>query len=267
MLSRIWLINVVLALFVVFFVFKAYGVWVPGNKERGITEMAKKTVKRTPKPTGALNQRKIPAEATYDALMTLNLFAPERKEILPEAAKPDERSKKLSAAEQKNIQQYFSKLVLYGLVITNNSAEALVSHPVAKPVIQGRKTTIPKNRSRNIKRLTVKQTKWVKAGDNLGDFKVVSVEPDRVMLKVGDQSYDLLLYDKNNLKKRAAPKPKAGPNVVGVTTQPKTTPKAAGARVKSKAVPKVPEAPAKSPVVFKRGTTSIPLPTKGLGKK
>jgi len=221
MLTKIWFINALMAFFVVFFGFKAYGVWVQGNKGFDIPEMAQKPAQGIPKPEGTLHKRKIPPESRYEVLMSLNLFAPQRTENIPEEAKPDKESKKLSATEQKNMKQYFSNLTLYGLVITNDSAEALVSHPVAKPVLKGRKTTIPKNTRRNIKRLTVKQTQWVKAGDTLGDFKVVSIKSDRVVLKAGEQLYDLLLYDKEKLKKRGPAKPKTGPNVVGVTLQPK----------------------------------------------
>ena len=249
MLSRIWLVNAVLALFVIFFGFKAYGVWVQGNNRSHIPDMAPKPVQEAPKPAGAPHKREIPPESNYDVLITLNLFTAERTEIIPEAAKPDEKSKKLSATDKKNIQQYFKSLTLYGLVITNDLAEALVSHPVRKPVLKSGKAVIPKNRKRNIKRLTVKQTKWVKAGDTLGDFKVVSIKPDRVLLKAGDQSYDLLLYDKDNLKKRAAPKPKTGPTVVGVSVKPKTGSKVAAG-------------PAKTPVVKRKGQSTIPFPTK-----
>jgi hypothetical protein len=246
MLSRIWLINVVLGLLVAFLGFKAYGVWIQGNNA---PHMLGKPIQQAPRPAVALHKRKIRPESTYDVLATLNLFAPERKEIFPEAAKPDEKSKTLTPIDKTNIQQYFSSLTLYGLVITNDSAEALVSHPVTKPVLNGRKAVIPKNRRRNIKRLTVKQTQWVKAGDTLGQLKVVSIKPDRVVLKAGDQSYDLLLYDKDNLKKRAAPKPKTGPTVVGVSVKPKT-----GA--------KVAKGPAKTPVVKRKGQSAIPFPTK-----
>ena len=249
MLSRIWLINVILALLAAFLGFKAFGVWVQGNKGLNIPDMGGKPAQEAPRPAVALHERKIRSESEYDVLVTQNLLAPERKEIFPEAAKPDKKSKKLSTVEQKNTQQYFKSLTLYGLVITNDSAEALVSHPVAKPVPKGKKATIPKNRRRNIKRLTVNQTKWVKAGDTLGDFKVVSIKPDRVVLKAGDKSYDLLLYDKDNLKKRAAPKPKTGPNVVGLSVKPKTGSKVA-------------KVPVKSPVVKAKGQSTIPFPTK-----
>ena len=185
MLTKIWLINALMAFFVVFFGFKAYGVWVQGNKGFDIPEMTQKPARGIPKSQGALHERKIPPESRYEVLMSLNLFAPQRTEIIPEKAKPDKESKKLSATEQKNMKQYFSNLTLYGLVITNDLAEALVSHPVRKPVLKGGKAVIPKNRRRIIKRLTVKQTKWVKAGDTLGDFEVVSIKPRQGSVKGG----------------------------------------------------------------------------------
>jgi len=249
MFSRMWLINVILLLLLSFFGVKAYGVWFQGNTEDKTPEIAGNPVQKTLKPVAAPYERKISPETKYDDLLTLNLFHPDRTETILGAPKPDEKSKKLSAAEQKNMQQYFSNLTLYGLVITDDSAEALVSYPVAKPVLKGRKTTIPKNTRRKIQRLTAKRTQWVKAGDTLGDFKVVSIKPDRVVLKAGEQSYDLLLYDKDNLKKRAAPKPKTGPNVVGVS-------------IKPKAGSKVAKVPVKSPVVNTKGQSTIPFPTK-----
>ncbi len=247
MLTKIWLINVLMAFFVVFFGFKAYGVWVQGNNGLDIPKMTQKPAQRIPKPMEALHKRNLPPESKYEALMSLNLFSPERTEIIPKVAKPDKASIKLSESDQKKIKQYFKSLTLYGLVITNDSAEALVSHPVPKSVLRSRKTKIPKNRRRNIQRATIKKTKWVKAGDTLGDFKVVSIKPDRVLLKAGDQSYDLLLYDKEQLKKRGPAKPKAGPNVVGVSLTPKGVSQAG-------------ESPTKSPVLKAKGKSSIPLP-------
>ena len=257
MFSRMWLINVILLLLFAFLGLKAYGVWFQGNTGDKTPEIAGNPIQKTPKPAAALSERKISPQTKYDALIALNLFHPERTETILEAPKPNEKSKKLSVAEQKNIKQYFIKLTLYGLVITNDSAEALVSYPVEKPVLNGRKNT-----RRNVKRLTARQTKWVKAGDSLGDFKVVSIEPDRVQLKAGELSYDLLLYDKEKLKKRGPAKPETGPNVVGVFVKPKNGSQVTGVTQKTKVVSQTGESSAKPPVLNAKGKPSIPLPTK-----
>jgi len=232
--SRIWLINAILALCVVFLGLKAYGVWIQGDRAVEIPEMEKKPTPKTTKPSKTLYNIKILPESKYDVLMSRNLFRPERTEEIEEVEGQDEeKEKKLSVAEQKNIEQYLSNLTLYGLVITHDSAEALVSYPVSKSALQSKKSAIPKNRRRTIRRISTQENKWVKAGDTLGDFKVVDIKPDRVLLKAGNQSYDLLLYDKENLKKREPAKPKTGPNVVGVSS----APEAATINVKRETVP------------------------------
>ena len=246
MVSRIWLANAILALLVVFLGLKAYGVWIQGTRGQEIPQMAQGSTREITEPSRDLNAIKVPPESGYDELATLNLFASERAEIIPEMKKQDEKPTKLSAAEQKDITQYFSKLVLYGLVITNDSAEALVSCPVKKPVLK-RGTNPNRNNLRSNKQVptvkqtrnnlrsnkqipAVKQTKWIKAGDKLGDFTVVSIDPDRVFLKAGDQSYDLLLYDKEKVKKRGPARPKTGPTVVGADVRP-SVPKVKGKKV------------------------------------
>ena len=236
MLSRIWLINAILVLLVAFFGLKAYGVWFQENKGLEIPEVLQKPVQGDTKPSVSLYEKKIPPESEYDALMSLNLFSPERNEVTLETEKQDEESRKLSVLEQKNVQQYFSNLTLYGLVITNDSAEALVSYPVSKSSLQSKKKLVPKIRKRNIPRISAKESKWIKTGDTLGDFKVMAIKPDRVLLKAGDQSYDLLLYDKENLKKRGPAKPKTGPNVVGVNVKSKSVSQMTGVSAKPKSV-------------------------------
>ena len=119
------------------------------------------------------------------------------------------KTKTLSAVEQKNIEQNFSKFTLYGMVITDDSAEALVSCPTTPLVFK--RGTKPKRTQ------AVKQTKWVKAGDALDDFKVVAVKPDRVLLEAGGESYDLLLYGNEQVKNRGSAKPKPGPTVLGAS--------------------------------------------------
>ena len=207
MVSRIWFVNVILALLVAFLGLKAYGVWSQENS--GIPAMAEKPVQRVVKPLGTFHERKVPPESEYDALMALNLFSPERTEVLADETTPDEKTKTLSAVEQKNIEQNFSKFTLYGMVITDDSAEALVSCPTTPLVFK--RGTKPKRTQ------AVKQTKWVKAGDALDDFKVVAVKPDRVLLEAGGESYDLLLYGNEQVKNRGSAKPKPGPTVLGAS--------------------------------------------------
>ena len=209
MVSRTWLINAILALFVAFLGLKAYGVWFQENKGMEIPKMTRSPIPRVAKPLGVLDNIKIPPEPEYSALMSLNLFSPERTEVLPDETKPNEGKKAISTAQQKNLEQFLKKITLYGMVITEDSAEALVSDIAIK-------STVRRGKTLNHKKLAVKQTKWVKVGDTLGEFQVAEIKPDGILLKAGSMTFDLLLYDEKRIKNRAPAQPKAGPTVVGI---------------------------------------------------
>jgi hypothetical protein len=81
-------------------------------------------------------------------------------------------------------------------------------------------------------------------------------------LKAGDQSFDLLLYDKGKLKKRAAAKPKTGPNVVGVSVKPKAVSQVTGLGQKLGAAPQMRKSSAKSTALNANRTSNLPLPVK-----
>ena len=156
------------------------------------------------------DKQPLPREKDYAVLISQNLFSPERKEVLPEDKEPTEAEEKQHTVEKKNLDRMLDKMVLYGLVITEDSAEALVSDVSLKPVVR-------RGRRLDSKKVTVGETKWVKSGDMIGDFKVTKIESDRIRLEGKGHDYDLLLYDKENLKPHAPIKEKGGPTVVGGT--------------------------------------------------
>ena len=245
MFSRIWIANVVLALLVAFFGLKAYGVWFQENEGFEISGKALKPVHRVAETVGMLDKVQITPESEYDSLMTLNLFSPDRTEILIDEVKPSEGVETKSPAEQVNREQFLKSAILYGMVITEGSAEALVSNPAPKPVIKQRRR-LGIQKKPETKRLKVKQTKWVKAGDAFGDFEVVAIKPDRILLKAGGQSYDLLLHDKEKVRIRGPARPKTVPTVVGADVRPSTQ------KVKGKEVADI-------PLRVKKGTKPLRL--------
>ncbi len=249
MISKIWLINFILALFVAFFGFKAYGVW--SQEQPNITARQKsgKASSIVQRPDALLDKRQTPPEKDYAVLINQNLFSPERKEVLPEEKKPARAEEKLHAVEKKNLEEMLDKMVLYGLVITEDSAKALISDVSFEPVVRmGRKL--------KLKKLTVGEVKWVKTGDTVGDFEVSKIEKDRVHLKVKGNDYELLLYDKDKLKPHAPVKPKGAPTVVGGTApQPEQTLKQIEKKPllteRKLPVPSQPQSSTKSPLVKK----------------
>ena len=217
MISRIWLINVLLAVFVAFFGFKAYGVWSQEQPDAQTTEKTRKPSQAVQRPGTFLNKRQVPPEKDYAALINQNLFSPERIEVLPEDKKPAKQEKKLYTVEKKTLKEMLDKMVLYGLVITDDSAKALVTDVSYKPVVRmGRKL--------KLRKLMVGKTKWVKPGDMVGEFEVTKIESDSIRLRVKDNDYQLLLYDKEKLKPHAPVKQKGGPIVVGSAVTKLVTP-------------------------------------------
>lgn len=205
-----WFVNALLLLFVAFMSFKAYRVWYQNDKGLDIP-----IVKRTPgsnpdKPSGLLKSINIPPESEYDVLVSQNLFSPERTEILSDETAPEADEKSISDVQQEKFEQSLEKITLYGMVITENSAEALISDFPILPKPGPRKLISRKEKP-------VRQTRWIKVGDTIGDLKVAEIKPDKVILKVGSTTFDLLLYDKERIRKRTPVQPKLGPTVIGVT--------------------------------------------------
>ncbi len=209
MVSRIWLVNAILALFVAFFFVKAYEVWFEENKGMEIPKTVQNPIPSDPNSLEVLDKINIPAESEYSVLMTQNLFSPERTEILPDEAKPAEGEETISAAQQKNLEQSLKKITLYGMVITETTAEALISDVVVAPAVQ-------KGRTLNRNRIKINKTKWVKVGDALGEFQIADINPEGILLKAGSATFDLRLYDAERIKKRVPVKQKEGPTVVGI---------------------------------------------------
>ncbi|EFK11462.1 conserved hypothetical protein [delta proteobacterium NaphS2] len=212
MISRIWLINIVLAFFVAFLGFRAYCVWSRETVDMHTNLRPKEVSQSVQPPEFKLDKQPLPQEKDYAVLIDQNLFSPERKEVLPEDKEPTKAQEKQYAIEQKSLDRVLDKMVLYGLVITEDSAEALVSYVSYEP-----QPLVQRGRRLNSKKVTVGETKWVKSGDMIGDFKVTKIESDKIRLEVKGHDYDLLLYDRENLKPHAPIKAKGGPTVVGGT--------------------------------------------------
>jgi len=186
MFSRIWFINIFLAVFVVFFGVKAYGVWSEGEKTGLQTGIDDKPEVRPMKR--ALKRGMLP-ESTYEIVVDKNLFSPERAEYIPEEPEPGSTVASLKISGK--------KVVLYGVVLKGSFKKALISNSDFKGI--GKKAL------------------WVKVGDTVGDLKVADIMKDKVLLSGGAKDYEILLYDKQKPKRQATIAKKTGPVVVGVT--------------------------------------------------
>ncbi|MGE0083279.1 MAG: type II secretion system protein N [Desulfococcaceae bacterium] len=198
MWSKIWLMNIVLAVCIVFMGVNAWQVWtgeVPEQKVPAKTEVPA----AVPAQKGAEKQ-KLP-ENEYSVIAEKNLFDPARKEAKPEevtAAAPDE--KKPDAPRQ--------NIALYGVILMKDYQKAL---------IRTAETDSGKDR-------------WVKVGETVGTMTVSAIEKGRIVLTEGDEILEISLHEG---KKRGAGSQSLAkndaPNIINISASADEPPKASPA--------------------------------------
>ena len=193
MFSKIWLINLFLAVFAISFGLKAYGVWSEGEKSSSEVRPIKKPSSRSEK---RIVTRRMPPESAYSVVVERTLFSPER-------ALPDLQEEEPEVEEIKDLKISGKKFFLYGVIIMDDYKAALITNPEVKPG----------NRKQ----------KWVMVGDTVSDFRVAGIKKDRIILAEGIKEHEILLYDKDKPKRGAPVREKAKPTVLS-TAPKKSTP-------------------------------------------
>ena len=185
--SKIWLINISLAVFVVFFGMMSFDVWSRGDET--IPEIPSVKSPEKPLPGKRIIERTMPPEPTYGIVAEKNLFSSNRSEVIPEKQK---KEGPLKISEK--------TIFLYGVVVMGDRKKALISNPDPGPV--GGKKPASKE-------------KWVAVGDTIGTFSVSDIRKDRIVLADGAGNHEILLYDKSKPARQVnvAEKP-AAPTVV-----------------------------------------------------
>jgi hypothetical protein len=210
---KIWLINITLAVLVVFFGMMSIDVWSKGDDT--IPEI--RTTKSPEKPPieKRIMDRAMPPESTYGIVADKNLFSSKRVEFIPEKPKPGPPA----ISEM--------KIFLHGVILMGDRKRALISNPDPGP--QGGNKPA--------------KEKWVVVGDTMGDLRVTEIRKDRIILTQGANTQEILLYDKNKPARQitVAEKPTT-PTVV--TTAPTVVTTAPATATTAAAVP-VPVAAAK----------------------
>ena len=189
--SKIWLINISLAVFVIFFGIKGLEVWRGGDGTIPETRTGKNS--RKPLPAKRIVGRVMPPESVYGIVADKNLFFPDRAEFIPDESGPETKAPQAKVSGK--------KILLYGVVLMDDYRKALIGNP--RPEAGERRS------------------KWVKAGDRMGDFSVTEIKKDSIILTEGARKYEIFLYDKDKPKRRAKAAGRSRPTVV--TTKPAAT--------------------------------------------
>ena len=196
--SKIWLINISLAVFIVFLGIMSFDVWSKGDET--IPEIRTGKSPEKPPPGKRIMERAMTPESSYGIVADKNLFSSNRSESIPVELKPGP----LKISEK--------MIFLYGVVVTGDRKQALISNPESGP-------EAGKSRAKD---------KWVKVGDTQGNFSVADIRKDRIILTEGASTHEILLYDKDKPARQTTVVEKsAAPAVVSTGS---TAPTAAAAK-------------------------------------
>jgi hypothetical protein len=188
MFSKLWFINILLVFGVIFFAVKTFDIWTTQNKQLPEPISSARQEIQTEKQ---VVKRNLPPESSYRAIADKNLFSADRKEYLPPTPDSELEPNLDHEAEIKPFDGFGKNVILYGVMIWNDTKKALITNPE-------RKSGDP-------------QDIWVQKGDTLLEInrrdkvaalKVHDILNDRILVKDGASKYEILLYDKEKPKHR-----------------------------------------------------------------
>jgi hypothetical protein len=230
MSKRFWLINVLLIFILVLLSVKVYDVWTRPNT-RGLDPSAPKAKPVTSSPVVSAGGKKETAPAKgFQSISEKNLFSPERKEF-PILASP---------GGGKGTGR--PTVVLYGVTLGEDYQAALITNPGRRPE-RGERETMS-----------------VKVGDKVGEYQVAKIAADRITLENEIDSFDVLLYDPSQPKKRPAPATPPPPTTARTTPTPRTPTPSPGTPPRPVAPSPGGKQPSLPPAPTSPGMSQSPLP-------
>lgn len=196
-MSRLTLL-IALAVTALFLTVKTFSVWTGGQGETGVQNTEGKTAEQGAK---RYVDRPIAAKASYEPLVTRNIFSSERKEYIPEVKEtqaPPPEPEPEPEPEVKEVMIQGQSILLYGVISMENYQAALVTNPIREEDERPRK--------------------WVKIGDKLANLTVDDIKPESIILRDRNLKYVILLHDEDKPKQTSSEtggvKKEARPTVV-----------------------------------------------------
>lgn len=187
MIPKIWLINLALAVLVVFSGIRAADVWFDDDGSVLNSKVSERPTERVPEKK--INREALPPETAYEGVLEKNIFSPNRKEYLP----PPEASAE-NKPEVAELRIPGKKVVLYGVVLMEGYRKALVTNLEKK------------GKERDVL--------WIREGETFGDFKVSRIEKDKVFLEGNGQEYEIALYGDDKPQRQTVSVPEGKPTVI-----------------------------------------------------
>ena len=203
MSSKYSILSILLFIIISLLALKNYAIWnhtSDGLSERG---SAKKSDTKTESPLIIGSPKKPISIESYTFIAEKNIFSPERKEFpifaTPSTMKPMPRP----------------QFILYGVMISDDYQSATIVNP-GRPLQKGEREMMT-----------------LKIGEQVGEYKLVKILSDRIILEALQDTIEVLLYDPKTPKKRGDIKTASKPATItstiasqtpGPVEVPKTTP-------------------------------------------
>ena len=150
-------------------------------------EIVKKSAPKAENPPAVGTAKDLTSLRSFIVISEKNIFSPERKDfpiLTVEKSNPATRP----------------QVILYGVTITGDYQAASVANP-GRPLRQGERETMT-----------------VKIGEKIGGYKLAKIQPDRITMESNGDSFEVLLYDSRNPKKRTEVKTEVKPATI-ISTQ------------------------------------------------
>jgi Type II secretion system protein C len=190
MLNKVWIVNLLLSVFIVFVMTKMVDVWV-SSKNRGNNHYLREKSKYSKKNTTLSPQRK-QGLASFSKIVETNLFSPERREFVPKV-------EKTVAAEEKSAEQISKKTIKKNINIT---LFGIIHH-------ENYKAAIVNNRGKSGNKQIV-----LKIGEMVENYRLHEVKDDSILLISGSELIELPLYNIEKPKRRESIIKQEAPKVV-----------------------------------------------------
>jgi hypothetical protein len=203
------ILSILLFIIIFLLALKNYGIWNHTTdilSERG---SAKKSDTKTESPSTIGSSKNPISIESYIFIAEKNIFSPERKEF-PILATPSTMADPLKKPMAR------PQFILYGVMISDHYQSATIGNPGRPPLQKGEREMMT-----------------LKIGEQVGEYKLVKILSDRIVLAAPEDTIEVLLYDPKTPKKRGdiktASKPAAITSAIASPTTgsvevPKTTP-------------------------------------------
>jgi hypothetical protein len=187
---RYALLCLMLSVMVVFLGVRSYEMWnasVPGTHEKGLN---KRPAEKAADGTGTASEKTTRSADSSMLLAEKNIFSPERKEFpIPPILQTGVKN-----------QATRPKIILHGVTLAGDYQSASIVQ-TGRPLKKDERETMS-----------------LKVGEKVGEYKLTKVSPDRITLEAEGDSFEVLLYDPEKIKKRSEVRPEARPVAVTSTT-------------------------------------------------